>query len=539
MAGEMKTDLSHPHRNVPESFLDKFGAHVTGVLSGFDRLRLRGTLRMLFDPRLFELYLGCCHVMIKSFKRFSEKLTQRVRAAAYESFERAGRPIEYLRSAEISKEDLARQIAQRDGITEGRVVLFSALEPCLSYKVRGQRETKEIHMALETCKCTHLYHYYMHPVFGLMHVRVQTWFPYTLDVCLNGREWLSRQMDEHGIGYRQQENCFVWVEDAAKAQDLLDAQLRTDWPQALDALLEEVHPLHREITAPLAHLKYYWSATQSEYATDVIFEDAAALKTLYPKFVRHAMQSFSCPDVLRFLGKRVVTKEGAVRANFTGEVTSNCKERPEGIRVKHTVSGNSVKMYDKQGSILRVETTILHPEHFKVFRPKEADEGGEKSWRKLRRGVADLWRRAEVSHGANERYLAAIASVTGSTPLKEEAAAVCRRVKKEGRAYRALNPLSMEDGSLLQIISKGEFVLKGFRNRDVREPLCGASKSAKDRRRQAAAITRKLAILRAHGLIKKVPKTHRYQLTDSGRRIITALLSARNADIDQLTKLAA
>ena len=535
----MKTIPNPLHPNVPEKFLDKFGAHVTGVLSGFDRLRLRGTLRMLFDPKVFEVYLKRCHVLIKDFGSFAEKITKRVRNAAYESFERSGRHVEYLRSAQISKEDLAREIARRDGITEGRVALFSALEPCLSYQVRGQRETKEIHMAMETRKCTHLYHYYMHPVFGLMHVRVQTWFPFTLDVCLNGREWLSRQMDEHGIGDQQRENCFVWVDDVVKAQGLLDAQMRTDWPKVLDALLEEVHPLHREITAPMPYLRYYWSATQSEYASDVMFEDAAALKALYPKFVRHAMQSFSCPDVLRFLGKKVVTKEGALKANFTGEVTSNCKQRPEGIRVKHTVNGNSVKVYDKQGSVLRVETTILHPEQFRVYRPKESDEDGEKQWRRLRRGVADLWRRAEVSHGANQRYLAALASVTGSTPLKDESAAVCRRVKKDGRAYRALNPLSMEDGNLLQIISKGEFALNGFRNRDVRQALCGESKPGKNRRRQAAATTRKLAILRAHGLIKKVTRTHRYQLTDTGRRIITALLAARNADIDQLTKLAA
>jgi hypothetical protein len=535
----MKTNPNPFHHNVPEKILSRFGDRVTGVLSGFDRLRLRGTLRMLFDPKIFEVYLQRCHVLIKDFGSFAEKLTKRVRSTAYESFQRSGLHVEYLRSAQISKENLAREIARRDGITEGRVALFSALEPSLSYQVRGQRETRQIHMAMEPRKCTHLYHYFMHPVFGLMHVRVQTWFPFTLDVCLNGREWLSRQMDAHGIGYRQQENCFVWVDDVAKAQALLDAQMRTDWPKALDALLEEVHPLYREITAPMPFLRYYWSATQSEYASDVMFADAGALQALYPKFVRHGIQSFSSPDVLRFLGKKVVTKEGALKSNFTGEVTSSYLQRPEGIRVKHTVRGNSVKVYDKQGSILRVETTILHPEQFRVYRPKESDEGGEKQWRRLRRGVADLWRRADVSHGANQRYLAALASVTGSTPLKEESAAVCRRIKKDGRTHRALNPLSMEDGNLLQVISKGEFTLSGFRNRDVRQALCGASKPGKDRQRQAAATTRKFAILRAHGLIKKVPKTHRYQLTDTGRRIVTALLAARNADIDQLTKLAA
>ena len=121
--------------------------------SGFDRLRLRGTLRMLFDPKVFEVYLGRCDILIKNFGKFAEKLTRRVRDAAYESFEHGGRPIQYLRSPEISKEDLAREIARRDGIQEGRIALFAAVEPCLSYQVRGQRETKEIHMALETRRC--------------------------------------------------------------------------------------------------------------------------------------------------------------------------------------------------------------------------------------------------------------------------------------------------------------------------------------------------------------------------------------------------
>lgn len=535
----MKTNPSFLHRNVPETFMTKFGAHVTGVLSGFDRVRLRGTLRMLFDPKVFEVYLGCCHLMLKNFGSFSEKLTRRVRAAAIESFERLGRPYQYLSSPELSKEDLAREIAARDGITTGPVALFAAVEPCLSYALRGRRETKTIHPVLATRKCLHLYHYSAHPEFGLMHVRVQTWFPFTIDVCLNGREWLARQMDQHGIAYRQQENCFVWVEDAAQAQALLDAQLHTDWPKALNALLEQAHPLHREITAPMANLQYYWSATQSEYATDVMFDEAASLSQLYPKFVRHAIQSFSSPDVLRFLGQASVTKAGGVKANFTGEATSSCKRRPEGVRVKHTIKGNSVKAYDKQGSVLRVETTILHPEHFKVYRPKEGAEDGEKQWRRLRRGVADLWRRAEVSAGVNQRYFTALASVTGSTSLAEEAASVCRRVVQNGRSHRALNPLSREDGRLLETVSRGEFTLNGFRNGDLREALCGQSKSAKDQRRQAAAVTRKLALLRVHGLVKKVPTTHRYHLTDAGRRIITALLAARHADVDQLTKLAA
>jgi hypothetical protein len=533
----MKTIPSQPRRNVPETFLKKFGAHVTGALSGFDRLRLRGTLRLLFAPQNFEIYLQRCKVLMKNFTPFVRGLTERVRKSAYERFEREQRPFQYLRKASISKEDLAREIAERDGISEGPIALFSAVEPCLSYAVRSDHRSKEIHMVLETRRCTHLYFYHMHPSFGLMHFRLQTWFPFTVDICLNGREWLSRQMDQQGIGYRQEENCFVWIEDVAKAQVLLDEQLKQDWPKALNALVADFHPLHREIVAPIPALDYYWSASQSEYATDVMFEPKE-LERLRERFLRHSIENFSCKDVLRFLGRKVLTKDG-VRSRFVQDTTSSYKQRPEGVRLRHTVGGNSLKMYDKQACILRVETTIVHPNHFKVYRPKEGGEDKDKQWRPLRRGTADLHRRAEVSDAANQRYLAALASVTGSTPLKEEAKAVCRRIKKNGQSYRALNPLSVEDSRLLEAISKGETLLNGFRNRDLRESLFSPTKSAKEQRRRSAAITRKLALLRAHGLIKKVPTTHRYHLTDHGRRIVTALLIALKADVDQLTKLAA
>ena len=152
-------------------------------------------------------------------------------------------------------------------------------------------------------KCTHLYHYYQHPEFGLMHVRVQNWFPFTVDICLNGRQWLAHQMDQAGIAYRQCDNCFVWVEDFVEAQKLLDHQLQSDWPALLQKLLILAHPLQEEITAAMRGLSYYWSASQTEYATDIVFDNAKSLQRLYPHFLLHGIRSFQSPDVLRFLGK--------------------------------------------------------------------------------------------------------------------------------------------------------------------------------------------------------------------------------------------
>jgi hypothetical protein len=285
-------------------------------------------------------------------------------------------------------------------------------------------------------------------------VRVQSWFPFSVDGCLNGRQWLAHQMDCAGISYEQRDNCFVSISEPAAVQELCNQQLHTDWSARLDELLNLAHPLHAELGKPLGQ-RYYWSASQSEFATDLCFKDKATLEALYPQFLHHAIGTFSSPDVLRFLGR------AAPQMFRAGEVKSTLKHRPEGIRLRHTVNGNSVKLYNRE-SVLRVETTIVHAEQFRVYRP---DAQGQLKWQGLRRGVADLWRRAQVSQAANSRSLEALASVAGTTPLYQEAQSVCRPVFIKGKRYRALNPWSAQDGALLEAISRGEFTLNGLRNK--------------------------------------------------------------------------
>jgi hypothetical protein len=228
-----------------------------------------------------------------------------------------------------------------------------------------------------------------------------------------------------------------------------------------------------------------------------------------------------------------------VNANFAGEIISDLKHRPEGIRVKHSLNGNSVKMYDKEGTVLRIETTINKTEDFRVYRAKQGDPSGQKAWRPLQRSVGELWRRAQVSAAANRRYLQALASVTHKTPAGEASAGVCRAVVREGRPYRALNPWSEKDAALLAIVSRGEYTINGLRNRDVRRQLWPKAATDREERRRAAAVTRQLRLLRAHALLPKVSGTHRYVVTEDGRKILTALLAARQADVEQLSALAA
>jgi hypothetical protein len=344
-------------------------------------------------------------------------------------------------------------------------------------------------------------------------------------------------MDEAGLDYQRRDNCFVGLENVERAQELMDAQLRENWPALLDGIAAELNPAHQQMFGTF-RAPYYWSVYQSEWATDVMFRDAQALADVYPALVHHGIEAFASPDVMRFLGRKIPA-HGHAHSLFAGEVVSDVKHRPEGVRIKHRVNGNSIKLYDKFGRLLRFETTINQPTEFPVYRPKEGEPNGELAWRPMRKGVADLHRRAKVSQAANNRYAEALATVDTSTPLGRQVAALCEPTELNGRRVRALRPWAPADIALLRAVNRGEFVVNGLRNRDIRELLCPPTTSAQERRRQSAWVGRQLRLLRAHGLLKKVPHTHRYQLTLAARRQIAALLTAHAATADQLSALAA
>jgi hypothetical protein len=493
-------------------------------------------------------------VLLKNFKEWAMERTGQIAEATERLAEAAGRPVVYLESSRERKEERALEIARADGVTEGLLAVLKCVEPCQTFTVGGNRAEQKLELRLQSGKCSHLYFYVLDPQFGLMHLRLQMWVPFSIHVCLNGRDWLARQLTRAAIGFDQRDNCFVDVDDLARAQALLSGQLQTNWSGLLDGLVTRWHPAHRTLfTAP--PLDYYWSAEETEWATDVLFRSPAALARVYPNLLRHATTTFGSRDVLRFLGQAPV-----VHRNTTREIISSTLTRPEGTRVKHAINSNSIKMYDKQQSVLRVETTINNPRDMKVYRTKEGDDTGakgtaakktdakktaakktgKKEWLRLRKGVADLHRRAELSQKSNERYLETLAAVEHDEPLGDTVRPICQPTKWNGRRVRALQPLSPADNQLLAAVIRGEFALNGFRNRDLRPLLFGdAEVPAAEARRQAAKITRLLRLLRGHGLIQKVPKTHRYTLTATGRQTITALQIAQQTSTQQLAKLAA
>jgi hypothetical protein len=509
------------------SFLTRFAGSIYGVLSGFDRIRFRGTQRLLASVRGMTAFLAFRSVRLTEFKGYVTAVTDGIRREVEAGARQAGIAIAYVNDSSRSKEELAADLARRAGRATPLRAILSAVEPCRTFFVRQNPATGHIELQSRPGKCLHYYHYWHDERLGPCHVRLQTWFPFHTFVCVNGREMLAGELTRQGIAFRQRDNCFSWVQDLQRAQQLLDAQVPLDWSAELTRLLTASHPGWPQW--PGMDRPPYWSAEQTEWATDVLFRSRAELSRLMPGWIRHALVGLGCGDVMKFLG-RPVAADGRVHGNFAGEVGTDYVNRPEGARVAFRRNRNGVKFYDKQGSVFRVETTITDARDMKSYRAKEGDPEGPKQWRPMKKGVSDLPRRTRVSQASNERCLEALAAVSTERTVGELTAKVCTRTEWRGRPVRALNLLAADDLGLLRAVGRGEFVLNGFRNRDVRAAMFGPDgDDGATAKRRSAAVTRQLRLLRAHGVIRKVARTHRYQVTAYGRELIAALTATHAA----------
>lgn len=519
-------------------FAKLYQKDIFGVLSGLDRIRFRGTDCMLSNSSGFSLMLNQIGVLLKDFGQWTGKTTKRLRDCCNKQAEALDIPIEYLDRSGVDKDQKAHSIAEDRGIAQdGSICMFSVVEGCRAPTVTPNRQSKKLEVRMLQRKCVFIYYYFDHPQVGFGHVRLQTWAPYTVHICLNGRHWLEKQLIANSIGYQKSDNCFVWLEDIEAAQELMNKQLETKWSELLDSLVFKMCPVLPELCAPF-DFQYYWSADQTEFATDVMFRSKARLDALFDRFVKHGMISSDSNGVLRFLGKPV-RRFGAGRP--PREIKSECRRRPEGVCIKHWINANLIKMYSKQGTVLRTETTINNPRDFKSFRPANDDTSKPCTWQKMRKGTKDLYRRCEISRQSNERYLDAMAALEVDKTLQEVAKDVCNRTTRNGRAVRGLNPWNKVDYQLFTFLAKGEWAINGFRNRNLCQWLIPEANtlSKDDRKKLSAKATRLIGMLRAHGLISKVAKENRYILTKKGQRFVKALLVASDIEIKRLTEMAA
>jgi hypothetical protein len=515
----------------PTAFEKIHQAELLGKLTLPDRILFRGHLK-LRDPRTLGIFLKHSHVMLKDFGAYAQARTAELKAHAERLATEAGRPFLYLSSPHTartgySKEELARDIARRDRVREGLICVLSTLEPCNAFDVQANHKTHRLQIVRRPRKCLHFYFYFLDPQFGFMHVRLQSWLPFTIQIYVNGREWLCRQLDRRRIGYQRYDNALVSIDDLATATRLSRRFMRARWPPTLDRFAYRVNPLLESMLHANGYpAGYYWVTEQCEIATDLMFRNRPALAKLLPDLLQHSLVSRSAEDALRFLGRKP-------NGHYQGEATADLKRRPEGMRIKFRMKRNSIKMYDKW-SVLRIETTIHNPREFKILRRIH----GSLRWLRMAKGVANFWRLNQIGQSANARFLEALASVQPTHQAVAELDRLSRgRIVGHKRIAR-FNPVSPETARLFAAALHGRHLLNGFRNRDLAS-LLHPHPAPADLRRRRERTSRLIAKLRGHGLIAKVTRSRLYRVTPRGHRFMSALLTFHHVEFPQAFAAAA
>jgi len=506
-----------------KQFGDVYPEQCNGQLTMFDRVLFKGHLSGLYPFQRLEPILYKQGILLKEYKEFALRSSQQLREHVKEMAHREGRPVQYLSSgfgkSGESKEAMASAIAQRDQISEGLVVVFSTLELNQAMTVRANPETGHLHLVSEKRKQVHLYLYYLDSEFGMMFVRIQSWWPFTIQIYINGHEWLARQMDQAGISYVRADNCFWQIADLQRAQALCDKFAHRQWERVWQAFADRVNPLLATVKAWTGK-GYYWSIDQAEIATDVMFPDQETLDALLPELFQEALLIFSAEDVMRFLGRKL-------NGNFQGRVETRLNKRQPGWRVKHWTKNNSIKMYNKV-CVLRIETTINNSDEFKIPAP----EGDSSRWKRMPKGVSYFWHFYQTGREANQRYLDALRSIPcqGKTAV-EALDSLCQSQEHQGHPVAKFQPVDASTCQLFAAVLRGEHLLSGFRNHHIRQALyeTPAGDEPTEHRRRAR-VSRLLAKLVGHGLVQRVERSHLYRVTEHGYRAMGAALRYRHID---------
>ena len=522
------------------SLIAKISPAIKRVLNGFDRIVFKGSFLPLWVEENVATWLERRHVLNKDFKPWMMAQTKTIVQRADElALCQTGESIVRLRAGD-RKEKIVHKHQLERGVDSGLIGVYWALENCQSYRSTFVPGATRPAIRRIPTKCKHLYFYQDHPVFGFMSIRLQTWFPYTIQIQLNGREWLRRSLEQANISYLRKGNKFLSIEDWDRAQTLLDEQAHCLWPEALNRFAMEVFPDKETIIGP--EPEYYWTLWQSEWASDLVFGNTAELDAIGQSLMRHAFMIGTPERVFRYLD-RPLTRRGRIDWRCKDPVHSNIidcsQEHTSGYRIRHYAGKNSVKLYTEQ-NVLRIETTVNNPGAFKINRHKQGDQSEAPKQRlPMRKSVADAAARVTVSQEVNNRMIEDLSTFRDEAPLCELLDIVCRRTTVKGRRVRALDPTG-KDRAILTCLSDPSSALSGINNRLIRDHLISSGATGGRSPKQLSSyVSRQIRLLRDHGLLRKLPRQNRYHLTPRGRKLITSINVVYNASIAELMDKAA
>lgn len=484
------------------SLLERHRDEIRGVISCFDRVILRGTLPVFCHAKGMTSYLYAHNIRIFDYPLFAQPLREQIRENAENLARENGIEIEFIRKASFRKEERVKEILAQRGHHPGLVCILSAMESCTSYKPWHNKTTGKTFLKPDSGKCLHYYFYFIDEELGLCHVRVPTWCPFRLQVYFNGHHQLAAQLRVAGITYQTLDNAFTAIADIDAAQ-----KLANDFDiSALHCALDRFALLYCPVIRQLG-VTYHWSIAQIEYSTDVLFKRQSALTTIYNAITRTAIHAVKADDIATFLGRKL-TK------NYQDELGNNFGIRIEGTRIKHRMGSASIKMYDKCGLVLRIETTANDVSFFKHHRKVEQRDGTSVyKLAPLKKSIYSLGDLRELLAAANRRYLEFVSQLDDPTPAMRNLEKIAATVVENGRTYKGFNFFDLVDIRLFEALVRGENNITGLRNKDLQQQLPEVS---------CGVISRALKRLRVHGLVKRVRRTYKYYVTQLGCAAITA-----------------
>ena len=489
------------------NFAEHHADKIAFTLGCYDRIVLSGTLVDVGYAAAMTGFIGRQGIRIFDYPDWANRFRLELRSHAETIAREHDVDIEFIPKADFRKEDRIRAIIAQRGSQPGLVHIFSAMESCTAFKPRHDKNTGKTFLRPSPGKCLHYYFYFILPDLGLCYLRVPTWAPFRLRFYFNGHNEPARKLDEEGIGYTLADNAFIRIDDPERAQQLADSIRPDRLHQRLDQIVQVYCPLVRHFP-----YGYHWSIMQIEYATDIVFKRQKDLSPIYDELVRTAIHTVKPDHVATFLGRRLT--EG-----YLDELGNDFHTRIQGTRIKHHMGWAAIKMYDKQGIALRIETTADNVSSFKHYRKVVHRDGTvSRKFASVRKTIYSLKDLSEIMAACNRRYIEFLSAIDDPSNSINDLNRISQPARDHNRTYRGFNLFHGDDLELFRAVTHGEFNINGFRNSDLRRILPGKT---------SGQFSRIIKRLRKHGLIKKVRHSYKYYLTSLGRRTTMVALKLR------------
>jgi len=485
-----------------QALTERYGEHIAGVLSCYDRILITGTLPNVCFAGGMTSFLYQKGIRIFDYTKFAEPLREQIRERAHAIAAKAGITIQHIAKSHIRKEEVVAKVLAERGTHPGLVHVISAMESCDTYKPRLDKQAGTLMLRADRGQCLHYYFYFIDKELGLVHLRVPTWCPFRLQFYCNGHSWLARQLEAESIDFTLVDNAFTRIGDFPRAQQLADNIPPDRLHRILDRYARQCCPV-----LDVFGERYHWSLTQTEYSTDIVFRSPAILKSLYEQLCRQAVLTVKAEHIATFLSHKLPP-------HVVAEIGSQFSTRIEGTCIKHRYGKCSIKMYDKFGLVLRLETTTNDVSFFKHHRKVEhRDKSSTWELAPVKKYIYSLKTMRDILLACNQRYLAYLATLDDFSAGVRALNRITRPNPAKGKSVKPVNFFSSIDQNLLRAIHRPAFNIAGMRRADLKPLLANLS---------LAALSRHLTRLRHIGLIRRISGTYRYYLTRIGRAAIAA-----------------